>query len=80
MPRLPALDPAHAPPEARAVLEAFYRERGNYPNMFRTLAVRPDIMLTAAEHMRAVTVDGTVPRKLKEQCIVLVSLLNACEY
>ncbi|MBV9403437.1 MAG: carboxymuconolactone decarboxylase family protein [Candidatus Eremiobacteraeota bacterium] len=48
--------------------------------MFRTLAVRPEIMRTAAEHMAAVTEQGTVPQRLKELCVVLVSALNDCDY
>ena len=62
------------------MLEAFYQARGNYPNMFRTLAVRPEIMRTAAAHMQAVMEGGTVPQRIKELCVVLVSALNDCEY
>ena len=80
MPRLPAIDPARAPEEAKPALESFYKARGNYPNMFRTLSVRPQIMRTAAEHMAAVTGPGTVPQALKELCIVLVSTLNSTPY
>ncbi|GAC1497719.1 MAG: hypothetical protein NVS1B14_00220 [Vulcanimicrobiaceae bacterium] len=80
MPRLPAIDPKEAPLQARPVLESFFAARGNYPNMFRTLAVRPEIMRTAAEHMAAVTQAGSVPQALKELCIVMVSALNDCEY
>ena len=80
MPRLPAIDPAQAPEEAKPVLRSFYEARGNYPNMFRTLSIRPAIMRTAAEHMAAVTGPGTVPQALKELCIVLVSTLNSTPY
>ncbi|HLN47138.1 MAG TPA: hypothetical protein VK216_02630 [Magnetospirillaceae bacterium] len=80
MPRLPALDPSSAPDEAKPVLEGFYKARGNYPNMFRTLAATPQIMRTAAEHMAAVTGPGAAPQRLKELCITLVSTLNSCEY
>ncbi|GAC1355702.1 MAG: hypothetical protein NVSMB31_16230 [Vulcanimicrobiaceae bacterium] len=80
MPRLPAIDPQEAHPDARAVLDGFHKARGNYPNMFRTLAVRPEIMRTAAEHMAAVTQGGTVPQRTKELCIMLVSALNDCDY
>jgi len=80
MARLPALDPDDADPAAKAVLDRLHAARGNYPNMFRTLAVRPEIMRTAVEHMAAVTEGGSVPQRLKELCIVLVSSLNACEY
>jgi hypothetical protein len=80
VPRLPAISPQEAPSAAKPTLEAFYAARGNYPNMFRTLAVRPHIMRTAAEHMRAVTEGGTVPQSLKELCVVMVSMLNDCRY
>jgi uncharacterized peroxidase-related enzyme len=80
MPRLPAIDPAVAPDEAKPVLQAFYQARGNYPNMFRTLSIRPEIMRTASEHLAAVTGPGTVPQALKELCIVLVSTLNSTPY
>ncbi|PZR57086.1 MAG: hypothetical protein DLM50_06705 [Candidatus Meridianibacter frigidus] len=80
MARLPAVDPAQAEPEAKAVLDRFYAARGNYPNMFRTLAVRPEIMRTAADHMAAVTEGGTVTRRLKELCVLMVSALNDCDY
>ncbi|GAC1657156.1 MAG: hypothetical protein NVS9B12_09110 [Vulcanimicrobiaceae bacterium] len=80
MPRLPAIDPKEAHPDARAVLEGFFAARGNSPNMFRTLAMRPEIMRTAAEHMKAVTQGGTVPQRTKELCILLTSALNDCNY
>ncbi len=76
MPRLPAIDPARAPDEAKTALESFFRGRGNHPNMFRTLSIRPAIMRTAAEHMRVVTEEGTVPQALKQLCVVLVSGLD----
>ena len=62
------------------MLDGFYAARGNYPNMFRTLAVRPEIMRTAAAHMKAVTQGGTVPQRTKELCILLISALNDCNY
>ncbi len=80
MPRIRPLNPEEATPEARAVLEEFKRQRGNIPNMFRTMALRPEIMETAAAHMRAIFNTGTVDQRLKEMLAVRVSQINHCAY
>jgi len=50
------------------------------PNMFRTVAHRPEIFRTMIAHLRAVMNTGTVSQKLKELAIVRTSQLNTCEY
>ena len=80
MARMRPLDPDEAGPEARAVFDRFLEQRGNIPNMFRTMARRPEIMLTAEAHMRAVFTTGTVPERLKEMLAVRVSQINDCNY
>ena len=66
--------------ETRELFESFRRERGNIPNMFRTMALRPEIAETAAAHMRAVFSTGTVETRLKEMLAVRVSQINDCAY
>jgi alkylhydroperoxidase family enzyme len=80
MPRLSKLPPDHADAEVRPIFDRFHKERGNVPNMFRTVAHRPEIMKTMTEHFRVVMREGTVPPKLKEMISVRVSHLNSCEY
>jgi uncharacterized peroxidase-related enzyme len=80
MPRIRPLAVTEVDPDARAVFDAFQAQRGNVPNMFRTLAMVPAIMTTAAAHMRAVFTSGTVPLRLKELLTVRVSQVNACAY
>ena len=80
MPRLSKLSPDQADATSREVFDRFLRERGNVPNMFRTVAHRPEIMKTMTQHFMTVTTTGTVPRKLKEMVSVRVSHLNRCEY
>ena len=80
MPRIRPRNPDEVAPEARDVLERFMSERGNMPNMFRTMALRPEIMQTAVEHMRAVFATGTVETRLKEMLAVRVSQINDCHY
>ncbi len=80
MPRLPELNPEQVDGEAREIFERFLQERGNVPNMFRTVAHRPEILKTMTAHFRAVMNTGTVDKKLKELVAVRVSHLNGCEY
>jgi alkylhydroperoxidase family enzyme len=80
MPRLQPLNPGEAGPEMDQLFEQFKRQRGAIPNMFRTMAYRPEIAQTAADHLAAVFDTGTVDRKLKEMLAVRVSQINDCNY
>lgn len=79
-PRLPALGPDDVEGEVRAIFDTYLRERGNIPNMFRTVARRPAHLLTMLAHFRTVMNEGTVPPLLKELVAVRVSHLNHCRY
>lgn len=80
MPRLSRLSPEQVDAQTREIFEAFLKERGNIPNMFRTVAHRPEIMKSLTAHFRAVMNTGTVEKKLKELVAVRVSHLNHCDY
>jgi len=80
MPRLSKLSPDQVDAATREVFDVFLKERGNVPNMFRTVAQRPEVLKTLTAHFRAVMNTGTVDKKLKEMVAVRVSHLNACEY
>jgi uncharacterized peroxidase-related enzyme len=62
------------------IYDRFVRQRGNVPNMFRTVAHRPEILQTMIAHMEAVLNTGTLPTALKELVIVRTSQMNNCEY
>ena len=79
-PRIPVLGPEDVTPEVREMFERFRAVRGNIPNMFRTLAYRPEIALTASAHMNAVLNSGSVDRALKEMVVVRTSAANWCSY
>jgi AhpD family alkylhydroperoxidase len=66
MPRLPALEA----PAAEDLPDS---------NLFATIAVRPEITASAAEHLRAVLHGGGVPAATKALCAALVSAINFCE-
>jgi uncharacterized peroxidase-related enzyme len=62
------------------IYDRYVRQRGNVPNMFRTVAHRPEILQTMIAHMEAVLNTGTLPTALKELVIVRTSQMNSCEY
>jgi alkylhydroperoxidase family enzyme len=78
--RIRPLDPDEVGPETRALFADLERERGNIPNMTRTMAYRPALAATAAAHLRAIMETGTVERRLKELLAVRVSQVNQCYY
>ncbi|MDP9381725.1 MAG: carboxymuconolactone decarboxylase family protein [Chloroflexota bacterium] len=80
MPRVQPVAIDNAPPEAREVFARFQAERGNVPNMFRTLALRPEVMTAFDAALRAVLHTGALPLRLKEMVAVRVSQLNGCRY
>lgn len=79
-PRLRPLTPEEAPEGARPLFERFLAERGNVPNLFRTLARRPETMAAYAEVLHKVTYTGTLDLRLKETVMLRVSQLNGAVY
>ncbi len=78
--RIRRLEPSEVDSPTREIFETYLRERGNVPNMFRTVAHRPEHLRTMIAHFRTVMNTGTVPAKLKELLSVRVSQINRCEY
>ena len=78
--RISRLDRSAVDTETAAIYDHFMKVRGNVPNMFRTVAHRPDILRSMIAHFRAVMETGTVSAKLKELLFVRVSQLNHCDY
>ncbi len=79
-PRISRLKREQLDAESQAIYDHDMKVRGNVPNMFRTVAHRPEIFRTMIAHFRAVMETGTIAVKLKELAIVRVSQLNTCEY
>lgn len=79
-PRLSRLQRSEVPESAVAIYDRYLRDRGNVPNMFRTMAHRPEIFATIIAHMEAVLNTGTLPKALKELVIVRTSQLNRTPY
>src|ERR1700733_6033749 len=80
MPRISRLQRDEVLPGAVNIYDRYLRDRGNVPNMFRTMAHRPEIFETIIAHMEAVLNTGTLPKALKELVIVRTSQLNRTPY
>src|ERR1700735_2244606 len=80
MPRISRLTRDEVLPGAVTIYDRYLRDRGNVPNMFRTMAHRPEIFETIIGHMEAVLNTGTLPKALKELVIVRTSQLNRTPY
>jgi uncharacterized peroxidase-related enzyme len=79
-PRLSRVPRSQAPAPVAEIYDRYMRTRGNVPNMFRTVAHRPEILQTMIAHLEAILTTGTLPTRLKELVIVRTSQLNHCEY
>jgi alkylhydroperoxidase family enzyme len=78
--RISRLDKSQVDAESGAIYDHYMKVRDNVPNMFRTVAHRPEILRTLIAHFRAIMETGTVPAKLKELLVVRTSQMNKCEY
>ncbi len=80
MPRIQPLNPENTAFNAQEVLKGLFLQRGSVPNMFRTLALRPEIMVASCNLLKAVLNTGTLEPRLKEMAIVRTSQINQCNY
>jgi uncharacterized peroxidase-related enzyme len=80
MSRISKLDRSEVTPDMAALYDRIFAQRGNVPNMFRTMAHRPEIFATMMAHFAAVLNTGTVSTKLKELIIVRTSQINVTPY
>lgn len=78
--RIKRLDRTEVDEATGEIYDTYQKERGNVPNMFRTVAHRPEYLRTLISHFRTVMNTGTIPVKLKELLVVRVSQMNGCEY
>lgn len=74
---IPLVDP---PENVRESFALFMARRGNVPNLFRTLALRPELMNAWFTLLDTLLNTGTVPTALKEMVIVRVSVINGSGY
>ena len=79
-PRLPRIAVESAPEEVRPTFDAFVRERGKVPNLFRVAAHAPRMAARLAALNAEVMGEGEGPVLLKELLSTRVSHINLCDY
>ena len=79
-PRLPRIAVEDAPDELRPTFDAFVRQRGKVPNLFRVAGHAPRITAALAALNAEVMGPGEVPVLLKELLSTRVSHINLCDY
>ncbi len=80
MGRLSRLERNDVSEDVQRVYDEFQKARGNVPNMFRTLAHAPSLMISTYDYFKRVMVPGKVGVRLKEMIAVRVSQLHLCGY
>src|SRR6202049_4867652 len=69
-----------ASPELQDAFEKLAARAGKVPNIFATMAPRPDVLATFLPLYKAVINEGTVEAKYKELAYLRASMVNGCEY
>jgi alkylhydroperoxidase family enzyme len=66
--------------EVRETLEALTKQFGRIPNIFATMAHRPNVLKNFLPLYGAIIDEGTVEARYKELAYLKTSLINGCEY
>lgn len=80
MARIALISSDRTSPEAEQVLNEIGQAMGRIPNLFRTYAHHPPLLRANWQKLKAVMMEGSLPRRLKEVIALLVSQDNACDY
>lgn len=79
MQRIPSIDPAQAPADVKASLDAVKAKLGGVPNIFKTMAVAPSVLNGYLAFSNAAT-QGKLSAPLREQIALVAAGANACDY
>lgn len=74
------LDPIHAAGETADIFREIASAFGMVPNLFRTSAHHPPLLRANWSKVKAVMMEGSLNRRVKETIAVLVSKDNGCDY
>ena len=66
--------------ELGPVYDSLGKKFGHVPNIFATMAHRPNVLKNFLPLYAAVVAEGTIETKYKELAYLKTALLNGCEY
>lgn len=69
-----------AAPELHETLEAMTKQFGKIPNIFASMAHRPNVLKNFLPFYGAVMDEGSVEARYKELAYLKTALVNGCEY
>lgn len=72
--------PQAVSPEVQRIFTEIEQGFGTVPNLFLTMAHYPPLLKANWEKVKAVMMEGTLPRKVKETIALLISKDNDCVY
>ncbi len=78
--RLPMIEREQVSAEIAALYDQLLRDRGVVPNMFKTLAHVPALVLGVAAFLKPLMGEGALPCWYKELVATRVAMLNQCDY
>jgi len=69
-----------AAPEVKDVFDTMEKKYGRVPNIFATMAHRPNVLRSFLPFYGSITQEGTVEPRYKELAYLKASMLNGCQY
>lgn len=80
MARVKMVEPIEATEKTKEIYADITKHFGMVPNLFKAMALKPDILEANFNKAKAVMMQGELPRELKEMVAVVVSQANSCRY
>jgi alkylhydroperoxidase family enzyme len=80
MPRIRPIPRERAAMVLRSLYDAAEKEFGLVPNIFQTMAHRPELLLTFANFYRELWTGGVLDRKTKDLAGLRAAASNGCHY
>lgn len=80
MARVKMIEMSEATGKVKEIFADITKNFGMVPNLFKAMALKPDILEANFNKVKAVMMQGELPRELKEMVAVVVSQANGCRY